>query len=319
MDTMTVTDAGLQREALAGLRAERKTLHPKWFYDERGSDLFEQITTLPEYYPTRTETAILRESIDRLAPYVAQDSALIELGSGASTKTRILLDELEAITAYVPVDISETFLHAVAQEIDRSYPALEVTPLAGDLLEELDLPDAVSGRPAIGFFPGSTLGNLEPPEARGLLERVRRWPDIAGLVLGIDLVKDPQVLVRAYDDAQGVTAAFNRNVLVRLNREAGASFDPDSFAHEARWNPDKARIEMHLVSRVDQEVRIGRETVRFRAGESIHTENSHKYTRPTLDEMARPSGWRIAEFITDADGWFAVTVLLPDDAFDAAA
>ncbi len=312
MDTMTVIDPQLHKEALAGLRAEPKVLHPKWFYDERGSALFEQITVLPEYYPTRTELSILREHVGRIAPYVEEDAALIELGSGASTKTRILLDALDAVGAYVPVDISETFLRAVAQEIDRSYPDLEVIPLAGDLLQDLDLPDAVSGRPAVGFFPGSTLGNLEPPEARALLRRIRQWPDIAGLVLGTDLVKDPRVLVSAYDDAQGVTAAFNRNVLVRLNREAGADFEPDSFMHEARWNPDKARIEMHLVSRSDQDVRIGSETVSFREGESIHTENSHKYTRATLEAMAEPSGWRIAEFMTDSDGLFAVTVLLPD-------
>ena len=312
MDAMTATNSYLQREALACLRATPKVLHPKWFYDETGSALFEAITALPEYYLTRTERKILQDNIATIAAHVPQGAALIELGSGASTKTRILLDAVDAIAAYVPVDISESFLHVVAQEIDRSYPALDVAPLVGDLLQPLDLPDAVAGRPALGFFPGSTLGNLEPPEAGALLRRIRHWPNLAGLVLGVDLVKDPQVLVRAYDDALGVTAAFNRNVLVRLNRDADADFDPDRFAHEARWNAEKARIEMHLVSRCDHDVRIGSETVSFRAGESIHTENSHKYTRDALEQMAEQSGCRVTEFITDANDWFGVAILSPD-------
>ncbi|MCC5979084.1 MAG: L-histidine N(alpha)-methyltransferase [Salinarimonas sp.] len=314
MNKMVTQNTPLLTEALEGLRASPKELHPKWFYDSAGSVLFEQITELPEYYVTRTELAVLRDNVAMIAPYVPQASALVELGSGASTKTRILLDALDGFDTYVPVDISEDFLKSVAEEIDRSYPALEVLPLAGDLLGELTLPDAVAGRPTVGFFPGSTLGNLEPPEARALLRRVRDWPDIAALVLGIDLVKDPDVLVRAYDDAQGVTAAFNRNVLARLNREAGGEFDPESFAHEARWNAQKSRIEMHLVSRTDQRVRLGTETVTFMSGESIHTENSHKYTRQALVEMAVNSGWSVAEFLTDDDAWFAVAVLTPRDA-----
>ncbi|MGY6568003.1 MAG: L-histidine N(alpha)-methyltransferase [Salinarimonas sp.] len=304
-------DADLQREALKGLRASPKELQPKWFYDNRGSALFEEITELPEYYVTRTELAVLRDNVTVIAEYVPEATALVELGSGASTKTRILLDALDAVRTYVPVDISEDFLRSVAQDIDHSYPGLEVVPLAGDLSKDLALPEAISGRPTIGFFPGSTLGNLEPPEARALLRRVRNWPGIAGLILGIDLVKDPGVLERAYDDAQGVTAAFNRNILARLNREAGGAFDPDSFAHEARWNADKSRIEMHLVSRIDQDVRLGPETVSFTAGESIHTENSHKYTRQGLMDMAADSGWTVSEFLTDDADWFAVAMLTP--------
>jgi dimethylhistidine N-methyltransferase len=311
MDKIMTQNMPLLTEALEGLRASPKELHPKWFYDSAGSALFEQITELPEYYVTRTELAVLRDNVAMIAPYVPQASALVELGSGASTKTRILLDALDDFDTYVPVDISEDFLKSVAEDIDRSYPALEVAPLAGDLLGELTLPDAVAGRPTVGFFPGSTLGNLEPPEARALLRRVRNWPDITALVLGIDLVKDPDVLVRAYDDAQGVTAAFNRNILARLNREAGGEFDPESFAHEARWNVEKSRIEMHLVSRTDQRVRLATQTVSFRSGESIHTENSHKYTRQALVDMATDSGWSVAEFLTDDDAWFAVAVLTP--------
>ncbi|HMB09849.1 L-histidine N(alpha)-methyltransferase [Saliniramus sp.] len=313
MDETVTQNTELLREALAGLRATPKELQPKWFYDSRGSALFEEITALPEYYVTRTERAVLRDNVGVIGNYVPEATALVELGSGASTKTRILLDALDAVTTYIPVDISEDFLRSVAQDIDRSYPALEVVPLAGDLMEDLTLPGVVAGRPVVGFFPGSTLGNLEPPEARALLRRVRNWPGIAGLILGIDLVKDSRVLVRAYDDAQGVTAAFNRNILARLNQEAGGTFDPDSFEHEARWNAEKSRIEMHLVSSINQEVQLGPETVSFKAGESIHTENSHKYTRKSLTEMAAASGWAVAEFLTDDEAWFAVAVLRPDD------
>ncbi len=311
-------NATLQAEALAGLRADPKILHPKWFYDSVGSDLFEQITELPEYYLTRTELRVLQDHVAKLAPYIPKGSALIELGSGASTKTHILLGTLEGIQTYVPVDISREFLHSVAEDIDRSYPALRVEPLAGDLLEKLDLPDSVADCPKVGFFPGSTLGNLEAPEARALLRRVRAWPKVAAFVLGIDLVKDPQVLLRAYDDAQGVTAAFNRNVLHRLNREAGADFDVDAFRHEARWNADKSRIEMHLVSRWKQQVRLGADVIDFADGESIHTESSHKYTPELLKKLAADTGWHVAELLTDEDAFFAVAVLAPADPADQA-
>lgn len=319
MDKPVIENAALFRDALQGLRAQPKALHPKWFYDETGSALFERITDLPEYYLTRTELEILRENVDVLDGYVPEEAALIELGSGASTKTRILLDALGGIDAYVPVDISREFLREVAGEIDRSYPDLTVAPLACDMLQELALPEAAEGRAKVGFFPGSTLGNLEPGDARALLRRVRGWPGVTAFVLGIDLVKDPEVLVRAYDDAEGVTAAFNRNLLHRLNREAGADFDVDRFAHEARWNAQKARIEMHLVSRGAQEVQLGAHRIPFAAGESIHTENSHKHTREALAAMAADSGWRVAEFLTDADALFSVAVLVPDGAEPGAA
>lgn len=314
MDVPVATDPALLSDALAGLRAERKTLHPKWFYDSAGSALFEEITELPEYYLTRAELDVLRRHVGALAAHVPEGAALIELGSGASTKTRILLDELDEIAAYVPVDVSEDFLQEVATDLDRAYPALEVTPVTGDFLSPLALPEAVDERPKTGFFPGSTIGNLEPPEAQALLERTRQWRGVASFVLGVDLVKDPEVLIRAYDDSRGVTAAFNRNILHRLNRDAGADFDPDTFAHEARWNAARARVEMHLVSRTDQEVRVGTETVRFARGESIHTESSHKHTRDSLARLARDSGWQVEDFLTDAEERFAVAVLVPEGA-----
>lgn len=307
-----VLDETLLAEALEGLGASPKTLHPKWFYDSRGSALFERITELPEYYLTRAELSVLRAHAGALAAHVPEGAALIELGSGASTKTRILLDGVAQIAAYVPVDVSEDFLHEVAADIDRAYPALEVAPVTGDFLAPLPLPDSVAERPKAGFFPGSTLGNLEAGEARALLARARAWPGVACFVLGVDLVKDPEVLIRSYDDAEGVTAAFNRNILHRLNRDAGAGFDPDAFAHEARWNEDEARVEMHLVSRTDQQVPLGGETIRFTRGESIHTESSRKYTRDRLEALAEQGGWRLGEFLTDEDDRFGVALLLPD-------
>jgi len=286
-------------------------MHPKWFYDPAGSALFDRITELPEYYPTRTEHAILRREIGNLASCIPAGAALVELGSGASTKTRILLDALEYLGGYVPIDVSADFLHAVARDLDRTYPNLTVAPLVGDFLGDLALPSVTDELPKVAFFPGSTIGNLEPHEARDLLRRVRQWSGVAAFILGFDLVKDPETLVRAYDDATGVTADFNRNLLHRLNREAGAGFDANAFDHEARWNAQLARIEMHLVSRTAQEISLGDTSISFAEGESIHTENSHKYTREAVDQLAATAGWHVDQFLTDDGCLFAVTVLRP--------
>ncbi|WP_316013306.1 L-histidine N(alpha)-methyltransferase [Roseobacter sp. HKCCA0434] len=311
MDKLLIDDPALHASALAGLTASPKTLEAKWFYDAAGSALFERITELPEYYPTRTEAAILRAGTDRLAAAVPDDAALVELGSGASVKTRILLDRLDHLAAYVPIDISATFLAQVAEGLRAAYPALPILPVTGDFMSPVTLPPRIADRPKVAFFPGSTIGNLEPADATALLARIRDWPGIARFILGVDLVKDPATLTAAYDDAAGVTAAFNLNLLHRLNREAGADFDPDGFAHEARWNADAARIEMHLVSRHAQTVRLGDTEIAFAAGESIHTENSHKYTRDSLAGLAGVAGWRIADWMTDPDDLFAVSILEP--------
>lgn len=312
MTTDTATNPDLLQAAISGLTGPAKSIDPKWFYDARGSALFEDITRLPEYYPTRTETRILRSNIGTLAGHVPEGAALIELGSGASIKTRILLDGLDGLAAYLPVDVSAAFLHETAARLSRLYPDLAIRPIVGDFMAPLDLPQDFGDHPKVGFFPGSTIGNLEPHRAQSLLSAVRHWPGVHAFVVGIDLVKDTGTLIRAYDDAAGVTAAFNLNILERLNREAAAAFDPAKFRHEARWNGDLARIEMHLVSRVDQSVRIGPATAHFRAGDSIHTENSHKYTRTGFASMARLAGWRQASFLTDDQNLFAVAVLLPD-------
>jgi dimethylhistidine N-methyltransferase len=313
MHQLLVSNRELLTEAVAGLCATPKRMRPKWFYDHVGSELFERITELPEYYPTRTEVLILRKEVETLAPYVPEGAALVELGSGASTKTRILLDAMDGLNAYVPVDVSGDFLQAVARDVDRLYPDLTIAPLVGDFLQHLKLPAVIGEMPKVGFFPGSTIGNLELAEAQDLLRRIRTWPNIAALVLGVDLVKDPEVLIRAYDDTQGVTAAFNRNLLHRLNREAGTNFDAESFDHEARWNPELSRIEMHLVSRAAQKVRLDGRNIQFRRGESIHTESSHKYTRRGVDDLAAKAGWRVAEFLTDPHKLFAVAMLVPAD------
>jgi len=312
MDKPLVTNRALFADALAGLRAQPKRMHPKWFYDHAGSALFERITELPEYYPTRTELSILRREVETLAACIPEGAALVELGSGASTKTRVLLDALPSLGAYVPIDVSGDFLGDVASDLDRAYPGLRVAPLVGDFLADLDLPPEIRSLPKVAFFPGSTIGNLEPAEAHDLLCRIRSWPEVSAFILGVDLVKDRETLKRAYDDAAGVTAAFNRNLLLRLNREAGGGFDVDTFEHEARWNAELERIEMHLVSRQAQEVTLGGVSIRFADGESIHTENSHKYRPDSVARAAAEAGWAVDAFVTDERRLFGVAILRPD-------
>ncbi|MSU89041.1 L-histidine N(alpha)-methyltransferase [Rhodobacteraceae bacterium 2CG4] len=312
MDAPLIRDRALYAAALDGLTARPKRMEAKWFYDARGSALFEQITRLPEYYPTRTEIAILRAEAGRIAALVPDGAALVEPGAGASVKTRILLDRLAGrLAGYVPLDISGGFLNQVAEGLRTDYPALPIRPVVADFMAELPVPDDLRPAPKVVFFPGSTIGNLSQQQAVALLRRARALPHVARMFLGLDLVKDPDTLVAAYDDAAGVTAAFNRNLLARLNRDAGGGFDPDSFAHQARWVPDKARIEMHLVSARAQEVPLGHETICFARGESIHTENCHKYTPERLEALIRPAGWRLGPLLTDRDRQFAVAVLEP--------
>lgn len=292
-----------------GLSAPQKRLSPKYFYDRAGSRLFDQITELPEYYPTRTELGIMRARAGEMARRCGPRCLLVELGAGSLTKVRLLLDRLDRPAGYVPVDVSGEHLSAAAAALADDYPALTVGPVVADFTRSFRLPDVDAARRVV-FFPGSTLGNFDPPEANALLRRVARLVGHgSGLLLGIDLRKNVAVLEAAYNDAAGVTAAFNRNLLARINRELGADFDPVAFKHVAFYNRERSRIEMHLVSAIAQRVRIGKAVFDFRAGESIHTENSYKYDIAEFADRAAACGLRLDETWTDARDYFAVLYL----------
>jgi dimethylhistidine N-methyltransferase len=298
------------RDAVGDLSQHPKRLSPKYFYDATGSELFEAITRLPEYYPTRTELGILRDRGSEIATIIPKGAALIEFGAGATTKVRLLLEKC-AFGAYVPVDISGDFLHAQAEELRRDFPGLAVYPVAADFTAPFALPAEIASLPKVGFFPGSTIGNFEPHEACGFLKSAH---DILGkgaqMIIGADLEKDERVLYDAYNDAAGVTARFNLNVLVRINRELGGNFDLSAFTHRAIYNRERHRIEMHLFSKKTQTVRMLGTTFSFRPGESIHTENSYKYSIPRFAALARDSGWMVGESWTDPKGMFSVHALV---------
>ena len=286
--------SAFESDVLAGLSRRQKSVPPKYFYDAPGSRLFEDICELPEYYPTRTELALLAEVASEVAAHVPEGAALVEFGSGASLKTRQLLDHAPQISVYTPIDISPSALDAAVESLSRDYQGLTVAPLEEDFTRALVLPDAAQGRPAFGFFPGSTIGNLLPEEAVEFLTNARRLLGAgARFLVGADLVKAESVLVAAYDDAQGVTAAFNLNLLTRMNRELGADFDPDAFAHRAVWNSAASRMEMHLEALRDQSVQVAGRRFEFRAGETVHTENSHKFTPEGFARLAAQAGWRL--------------------------
>ena len=304
-------DWSLITEVLRGLRGSPKHLSPTYFYDELGSQLFEQICAVPEYYITRTETAILAANAAQIASTIGEDTLLVELGSGASTKTRLLLDQLPGLAAYVPVDISRSHLLEAARRVADSYPNIEVQPVCADFTQPFSLPNIRREHTrVVVFFPGSTLGNFDPPAAIDLLWAMRdtAGPDGA-LLIGYDLVKDPRILERAYNDAAGITAAFNLNVLTRLNRELGADFDLDSFEHEAVWVSAESRIEMRLVSSRDQDVTIAGESIAFSAGERLVTEHCHKYTAEAFARLAGAAGWHVRESWTDPRTYFNVQYL----------
>jgi len=300
-------------DALEGLAATPKRLPAKYFYDEAGSRLFERITELPEYYPTRTELRILESSAESIAGLADPGAALIEFGSGSTAKARLLLRHMVSVRAYVPVDISAEFVNGEAARLQADFPALRVLPVAADFTGAFELPAAVKAGPRLGFFPGSTIGNLEPHEVTGFLRRAKRaLGQAAAFVVGVDLVKDPEVLYAAYNDSQGVTAQFNRNLLVRINRELGADFDVSAFEHHAFYHRELRRIEMHLASLRRQKVRILGKCFEFRAGETIHTENSYKYTIESFAALARGAGWSIGAVWTDPERYFSVQALVPE-------
>ena len=298
----SLADPQFRHDVLTGLTLRPRAIPARWFYDRRGSELFEAITDLPEYYPTRTEIAILDACCADLAARVPQGCAVVEFGSGSSTKTPRLLDCVKP-AAYVPIDISGDFLRDSARTLAEAHPHIDVLPLEGDFTRPLAMPGAIADLPKLGFFPGSTIGNMLAARAIDLLRSMREsLGEGALLLIGMDRIKGEDVLVPAYDDAAGVTAAFNLNLLHRINRELGGTVPVDDFRHRAIWNDDRARIEMHLEAVRDVTFTVERQSFSLAAGETIHTENSHKYGPRDARLLLRGGGWTpVAEWTDPAD------------------
>jgi len=301
---------GFRAAALEGLSQPAKSIPCRFLYDAAGSALFDRICELEEYYPTRAETEILTDRAAEIARRVGPDAELIELGSGSSIKVRILLDALQRPSAYVAVDISAEHLRAAAEALAADYPQVKVAAVCADYARPFRLPRLHGAGRRVGFFPGSTIGNLTPEEAE---EFLAAWADRLGpgaaMIVGVDLKKDAAILNLAYDDPKGVTAAFSLNLLARANRELGADFDLDAFAHDARYDPDKGRVEIHIQSLVLQSVRVAGRTFPFEAGERIHTEYSYKYALDEFADLARRSGFQPETAWTDSRGLFSVHLL----------
>ncbi|TAJ85296.1 MAG: L-histidine N(alpha)-methyltransferase [Reyranella sp.] len=311
IDDREVSDRDdFRRAVLSGLGDAPRAIPAKFLYDARGSALFDAICELPEYYPTRTETAILRGCAADIARLAGPGCALVEYGSGSSVKTRLLLEAMRDLHAYVPIDISRQHLDATARRLREDYPWLRVDPVSGDYMALDALPPVINGARRIGFFPGSTIGNLTPEEAVLFLRRARRLLRSDGaLILGVDLKKDPQRLHDAYNDAAGVTAQFTLNLLRRMNRELEANFDLSAFAHEAFYNEAAGRIEIYFRSLRDQTVTVAGRRFTFAEGERVHTEYSYKYDDAGIAELARRGGFSIAHTWTDPARLFAVVFL----------
>ncbi len=300
-------------DVISGLSQPQKSIPAKYLYDQRGSELFEQICELPEYYPTRTELQILEDHGADIACRLGRDCRVVEYGSGSSHKASLLLGSLHSPVAYVPVEISPAPLKELAQVLDDRFPALEVHPVHADFTRPFELDEEVpNGERTIAYFPGSTIGNFLPAAAADLLRSMAELcGHDGGLVVGVDMLKDVNIIEPAYNDADGVTAEFNLNLLRRINRELDANFDVDRFRHEGRFNPDHSRIEMHLVSGEDQTVAVDGVEFGFEAGESIHTENSHKYTLERFAALAATAGWTVCDVWTDSQNHFSVQYLEP--------
>ena len=305
-------DPQFRRDVLAGLAAAIPAIPARWLYDHAGSELFDEITRLPSYYPTRTETALLEAKIPEIACPIGPGRAVVEFGAGSATKTPILL-RAASPSAYVPIDISGEYLKASAAVLDRDFHELPVHPVVADFMGPITLPSEIAGLPKLGFFPGSTIGNLVPETATNLL---RRWRDLLGvgslLVIGMDRVKPVERLLAAYDDPEGVTAAFNLNLLERINRELDGNIPLDAFTHEARWNEMLGRIEMHLVATRDVDFTVDGQAFHFAKGSTIHTENSHKYGPRGSRLLLLSGGWTPLAEWTDANGDFAVILAIAE-------
>ena len=294
-------------DVLAGLAQRQKTLPSRWLYDDRGSELFEDITRLDEYYLTRTETAILRRHAGEMADLCGEGVALLEYGAGAAIKTEILIDALHAPRMYAPIDIAADFLAQTVARIRDRFPELPTRPIIADFTADFDIPADIPKESRAAFFPGSTIGNLGQSEAAALLRRMRQHAGSQGkAIIGVDLRKDVKTLIAAYDDRRGVTAEFNLNLLARINRELEGDFALDAFAHEARWNERESAIEMHLVSLKPQVVSVAGRSFAFAQGETIHTETCRKFDVAGFADAARRSGWRVATIWSDPAELFAV-------------
>lgn len=305
--------AVMLEDVLRGLALPEKNIPSLYFYDQRGSELFDAITELPEYYPTRTEISILEQHGDEMARAVGPGVRLIELGSGSALKTELLLARLQAPAAYVPVEISRDHLLASAARIATDFPGLEVLPVTADFTEPFELPEPRHHevRRNVAFFPGSTIGNFPRSMAADLLRATSRAVGPGGaMLIGVDLEKDRRTLEQAYNDSAGVTARFNLNLLARLNRELGADFDPGAFSHQATWNQQECRIEMRLISAVDQSVRVAEQEFTFHEGEGLVTEYSHKYTTEAFRALAEANGFLVERVWTDPGGLFSVQLLI---------
>lgn len=296
-------------EILSGLQKTQKSIDPKYFYDAFGSSLFEQITALPEYYPTRTERQILKHDAKAMAEWCGENCVLIEPGSGSSEKVRLLLNTLKP-AAYVPMDISSDFLKQSAIQLAEEYPWLNVHAVCTDFAKQEKEPEGLPAGKRVVFYPGSTLGNMKPADAVGFLRNLGHWLNRdGGVLIGIDMHKSTRILEAAYNDQQGVTALFNLNILSNINAIVGADFDIEHFSHRAFYNEEKFRIEMHLVSEVDQMVKLGDTSISFTRGETIHTENSYKYTKETFLEIAQSAGYVIQSSWSDEHQLFGVHYL----------
>ena len=308
-DSAAGADPAFLDDIIAGFSRTPKATPARWFYDRRGSELFEAITQLPEYYPTRTETALLAAHSGEVGALAGKGRAVVEFGAGSAAKTPYLLSAI-APSAYVPLDISGDFLRDSSAALAARFPGLPVEPVVADFTAPVTLPAGIDTLPKLGFFPGSTIGNMGPAEAVDLLRAMRRSlahgaiPPM--LLIGMDRIKDEGLLIRAYDDAAGVTAAFNLNLLVRINRELGGDIPVEAFAHRALWNDRAARIEMHLVARQSVRFGIAGRSFAMQAGESIHTESSHKYGSRDARLLLRAGGWEPTHEWVDSDGLFAM-------------
>ncbi len=303
------TTSSMAEEVIDGLKRPRKTLPSKYFYDKLGSELFEKICELDEYYLTRNELEIMCNNISEIHRALGEDIQLVELGSGSSKKTRLLLDEMPNLKVYVPVDISGKFLRETVDELKSEFPQVDIEPVAADYTRPFDLPCPPDKVRTVAYFPGSTIGNFTKDKAANFLQQVSNLVGPNGaLLIGFDLIKSEDVLLAAYNDSQGVTAAFNKNILTHINRELRADFDVDQFEHRAIFNREKSRIEMHLISLKDQVVQVGDDTFYFKQGESIHTENSHKYSQEAFRAIADPYFTPVATWI-DSDRKFCIQLL----------